>query len=124
MVTRLPPGGQDHKVLGLGIAAEDRADDMVDGVVLVHLLHELHTPIERARGQDSRVTLAAPGTASPAQALPCFSLLRQSLGGHLATYTAQPGPQEGRKARPTTGEHIHTGTEANAHRHGNKDMHR
>lgn len=39
IVTRLPPGGQDHKVLGLGITAEGRADDVVDGIVLVHLVH-------------------------------------------------------------------------------------
>lgn len=48
-VTRLPPRGQDHKVLGLGVTTQGRADDMVDGVILIHLLHELHSPVGRLK---------------------------------------------------------------------------
>lgn len=47
VVTRLPPRGQDHEVLGLGVAAQGRADNVVDGVILVYLLHQLHTPVGR-----------------------------------------------------------------------------
>lgn len=47
VVARLPPRGQEHKVLGLGIAAQGRADDVVDGVILIYLLHQLHTPVGR-----------------------------------------------------------------------------
>lgn len=49
IVTRLPPSGQDHKVLGLGVPAQGGADDVVDGVILIHLLHQLHTPVGRLK---------------------------------------------------------------------------
>lgn len=49
IVTRLPPRGQDHKVLGLGVTTQGGADDVVDGVVLIHLLHQLHTPVGRMK---------------------------------------------------------------------------
>lgn len=49
IVTRLPPRGQDHKVLGLGITAQGRADDVVDGIILIHLLYQLYTPVGRLK---------------------------------------------------------------------------
>lgn len=49
IVTRLSPRGQDHKVLGLGVTAQGGADDMIDGVILIHLLNQLHTPVGRLK---------------------------------------------------------------------------
>lgn len=49
IVTRLSPRGQDHKVLGLGVTTQGGADDMIDGVILVHLLNQLHTPVGRLK---------------------------------------------------------------------------
>lgn len=49
IVTRLPPRGQDHKVLGLGVATQGGTDDVVDGVIFIHLLHQLHAPVGRLK---------------------------------------------------------------------------
>lgn len=33
--------------MGFGVTTQGRADDVVDGVILIYLQHELHTPVER-----------------------------------------------------------------------------
>lgn len=38
-VARLPLRGQNDEVLGLGVTTEGGADDVVDGIILIHLLH-------------------------------------------------------------------------------------
>lgn len=51
IVTRLPPGGQDHKILGLGITTQGRADDMVDSIIFIYPLYQLHTPVGRLESE-------------------------------------------------------------------------
>lgn len=106
VVTRLPPRGQDHKVLGLGITAEDRADDVIDGIILIHLLHQRHAPIGRPRGQDSRESHRLLGQP----VLPRPSHVSAFSSGCLGD-TLPPAQQGHRRAgRPGQGMHEHTGT--------------
>lgn len=128
VVTRLPPRGQDHEVLGLGVISDGGADDVVDGIVLVHLLHQLHAPVQSPRELHQLLVREQVLT----QALLCFSLPQQMSSGHFTPNTTQQGPQEGRKAWPRqTDTHTHTGahnvhtqcTHANASTHKSKCTH-
>lgn len=127
VVTRLPPRGQDHEVLGLGVISDGGADDVVDGIVLVHLLHQLHAPVQSPRELHQLLVREQVLT----QALLCFSLPQQMSSGHFTPNTTQQRPQEGRKAWPRqTDTHTHTGAHKRTHtmytckcKHTQKQMH-